>query len=110
VYASIAEEVLTRGLIQGYLNSYSNSGMQIANVFLSIPVLVGALFFGLMHLATLTLGLDFITVVATVVSATIVGIIAGYYCEKTGSLLPAILIHMLFNIAGSLVGIMFILF
>jgi membrane protease YdiL (CAAX protease family) len=106
VYASIAEEVLTRGLIQGYLNTYSKSGIQIANVYLSMPVIVGAFFFGFMHLATLTLGLDFITVLATIISAIILGIIAGYYCEKTGSLIPAILLHMLFNIAGSLLGVM----
>jgi membrane protease YdiL (CAAX protease family) len=109
LYASIAEEILTRGLIQGYLNAHSKSGLQISSVFLSIPVLVGAFFFGFMHLATLTLGLDFITVISTVISAIFVGIVAGYYCEKTGSLAPAILIHMLFNIAGSLVGVVFVL-
>jgi membrane protease YdiL (CAAX protease family) len=108
IYASIAEEVFTRGLIQGYLNTYTESGIRLSSVFLSIPVLVGAFFFGFMHLATLTLGLDIITVIATVISAIFVGIIAGYYCEKTGSLLPAILIHTLFNITGSLVAVLFL--
>ena len=109
IYASIAEEILTRGLIQGYLSTHSKSGLQISSIFLSIPVLVGAFFFGFMHLATLTLGLDFITVVTTVIAATFVGIVAGYYCEKTDSLVASILIHMLFNIAGSLVAIVFLL-
>ena len=108
LYASIAEEVFTRGLIQGYLKPYTKLGIRTSNVFLSIAVLVGAFFFGFMHFATLTLGLDLITVFATVISAIFVGIIAGYYCEKTGSLVPAILIHMLFNIAGSLVAVLFL--
>ena len=109
IYASIAEEVFTRGLIQGTLNQYTESGFQISNVFISLPVLIGAIFFGFMHLATLTLGLDFITVTATIISAVFVGIIAGYYCEKNDSLVPAILIHSLFNIAGSLVCVMYVL-
>ena len=109
IFASIAEEVFTRGLIQGYLNPYTESGIRISSVVLSIPVLVGAFFFGFMHLATLTLGVDLISVVATVISAIFLGLIAGYYCEKTGSLVPAILLHMLFNIAGSLVAIAFLL-
>jgi membrane protease YdiL (CAAX protease family) len=109
LYASIAEEIFTRGLIQGYLNPYTGSGIRISSGFISIPVLVGALFFGFMHLATLTLGFDFLTVIATVLSAIFVGILAGYYCEKTGSLIPPILIHMLFNITGSLVGVLFVL-
>jgi membrane protease YdiL (CAAX protease family) len=68
-----------------------------------VPVLVGALFFALMHIAMVTLGVDLVSVAATVISAFVVGIIAGYYCEKTGSLAPAILVHMLFNVTGSLV-------
>jgi len=46
---------------------------------------------------------DLVSVIATIISAFIVGVIAGYYCEKTESLAPAILVHMLFNMIGSLV-------
>ena len=103
IYASIAEEVLTRGLIQGHLKPLAGKGLTVSDARISVPVLIGALFFGLMHIAMVTLGVDIVSVAATVVSAFIVGIIAGYYCEKTESLAPAILVHMLFNVTGSLV-------
>ncbi len=103
IYASIAEEVLTRGLIQGHLKPLAGKGLTVSDARISVPVLIGALFFGLMHIAMVTLGVDIVSVAATVVSAFIVGIIAGYYCEKAESLAPAILVHMLFNVTGSLV-------
>jgi membrane protease YdiL (CAAX protease family) len=34
--------------------------------------------------------------------AGLLGLIAGYYREKTGSLIPAILIHAFFDIGGTL--------
>jgi membrane protease YdiL (CAAX protease family) len=37
-----------------------------------------------------------------IVLATFLGIVAAYYRESTGSLLPAILVHALFNIGGTL--------
>jgi membrane protease YdiL (CAAX protease family) len=103
LYASIAEEVLTRGLVQGHLKPLTEQGLTISSTRISVPVLIGALFFALMHIAMVTLGVDLVSVAATVISAFFVGIIAGYYCEKTGSLAPAILVHMLFNMTGSLV-------
>jgi membrane protease YdiL (CAAX protease family) len=103
-YASICEEVLTRGLIQGYLWPLKQFGFSFFGFRISIPVLVAALFFGGMHIALLTVGLDSFSVWAIVVSAFIMGIIAGYYREKTGSIIPAIIIHMLFNITGSIMG------
>ncbi|TFF92005.1 CPBP family intramembrane metalloprotease [Candidatus Thorarchaeota archaeon] len=102
-YASIAEEFLTRGLIQGYLEPLTEPDVTSSENRISIPVLVGALFFALMHFAMVTLGLSITSVVATVVSAFFMGIIAGHYREKTGSLVPPILVHMLFNITGSIV-------
>jgi membrane protease YdiL (CAAX protease family) len=40
--------------------------------------------------------------VPVVLLATCLGLIAAHYREKTGSLLPPILIHALFNIGGTL--------
>ncbi len=104
IYASICEEVLTRGLIQGYLSPLKRHGFSILDFRVSLPVLVAALFFGAMHLGLLTTGLDTFSVFAIVVSAFIMGIIAGYYREKTGNIIPAIIIHMLFNITGTMIG------
>lgn len=103
IYASISEEVLTRGLIFGYLSSLKRYGFSILKLRISLPVLISALFFGAMHLGLLSVGLDSFSVWVIVVSGFIMGVIAGYYREKTESVIPAILIHMLFNISGSIV-------
>jgi len=104
IYASICEEVLTRGLIQGYLKPLVKYGFTIFKPRISLPVLVGALFFGSMHLALLTMGVGSFMVFTIVLLAFILGIIAGYYREKTGSIIPAIITHMVFNISGTLIG------
>jgi len=104
IYASICEEILTRGLIQGFLLPLTERGMNIGRLRISLPVLIGAMFFGLMHLSLLTLGAPPITVLLIVVFAFVLGVIAGNQREKTGSLLPAFAIHSLFNVSGSIVS------
>jgi len=110
IYASICEEVLTRGLIQSYLNSLAKYGFTLFKARVSLPVLVAALFFGSMHLALLTMGVGGFVVFTIVFFAFILGIIAGYYREKTGSIIPAIIIHMAFNISGTIIGLLTKLF
>lgn len=107
IYASISEEILTRGLIQSYLSPLSKNGFGVFGIFVSLPVLLSALFFGFMHLPLLTLGIDMYTVLITIVFAFMVGIAAGYFREQTGSLIPAILVHMFANIGGSLCALLF---
>ena len=100
ILASISEEILHRGLIQSYLDPLREHGVNLLNIRLSIPVLVAALLFGLMHIMLLTTGADAHLVGGIVGSAVVLGIVAGYYREKSGSILPAILVHMLFNVYG----------
>jgi len=102
IYASLAEEVLCRGLIQGYLNPFNNYRLTLLSVKLSLPVITGALFFALMHLALLTTGVSIWPVVIIVIFALLLGLMAGYQLERTGSLLSAALIHMSFNMGGSI--------
>ena len=107
VYASIGEEILTRGLVQSYLSPLATNGFDVFGIFISLPVLVSAFFFGCMHLPLLALGIDILTVAIVVLFAIMVGITAGYFREKTGSLIPAILVHMFANIGGSLCSLLF---
>jgi membrane protease YdiL (CAAX protease family) len=100
IYASISEEILTRGLIQGYLAPLSKYRFTVFKSCISLPMLVSALFFALMHMALLTMGMANATVYVIVSFAFILGIIAGYYREKTESLIPAIIVHMLSNAGG----------
>ena len=104
-WASICEEVLTRGLIQGFLSPVKHIGVKILRRFISLPVIAGALFFGAMHLMLLTLGTDIFVVLIIVIFAVILGFIAGYFKEQTNSLVPAILVHFCFNVGGSFLQI-----
>ncbi len=97
--ASICEETLVRGLLQTLLSGTAKAGAA-AGRWLSMPVVVSALFFGAMHLLLVKqMGLKAIPMILL---ATGLGFIAAHYRQKTGSLLPAIIIHALFNIGGTL--------
>jgi membrane protease YdiL (CAAX protease family) len=100
IYASIAEETLTRGLIQGFLAPLRDRGTRIGRQFLSLPVIVAAAFFAAMHLALFTMGIDPFTILQIVAFAFAIGLVAGHYRERSGSLLPAILVHALANATG----------
>jgi membrane protease YdiL (CAAX protease family) len=107
IYASVAEEVLTRGLVQSFLKPVAYRGLTLRRLRLSLPVLVSALFFGAMHLMLLTLGIPLAGVLLIVTFACAVGLVAGYYREQTGSLAPAILTHGFANATGSVLGWIF---
>jgi membrane protease YdiL (CAAX protease family) len=106
ILASISEEVLTRGLIQGFLSPLKKYGFKIFKRFMSVPILISALFFGVMHIMLLFTGMNAYMVFAVVITCFILGIVAGYTREKTGSLIPAIIVHMVFNMTGALLGLL----
>ncbi len=98
IYASTCEEVFTRGLLQSFLSPLARYGISLSKKLrLSLPVLFSGLYFGLMHIVAIDkMGPP------VIVLTSLLGIVAGYYREKTGSLIPAIIIHALFNIGGML--------
>jgi len=102
IIASIAEEVLTRGLLQGFLTPLKHLGIQLFKYHISLPVIVSAVFFSLIHLVILVSGTDITMVIIVLILALLLGLIAGYLREKTGSLVPAIVVHSCFNIGSSL--------
>jgi len=104
IWASICEEVLMRGLIQGYLHPLARKGLTVSNLRISLPVLVAAFIFALIHLNPVILAMGAFRTVNIVCFAFILGLIAGYYRERTGSLIPAIAVHALFNVGGTLTG------
>jgi membrane protease YdiL (CAAX protease family) len=68
----------------------------------SAPVVLAALFFALMHLPLIMLGVSPGALVILLPTAFLLGWIAGYVRERTGSVVPAILVHAVFNVSGSL--------
>jgi membrane protease YdiL (CAAX protease family) len=103
VVASVCEEVFNRGLVLGFLAPLKHYGFRLLRSRISLPVTVSAVGFGLGHLCLLG-AMDPRLVGGAVVSATLLGFIAGYHREKTGSLLPAIVAHMTFNIVGGTIS------
>ena len=98
IWSSICEEVLTRGLIQGFINLQN----KIKFLKLSLPVWVSGIFFGMMHLSLLRADMDVWFISFIVFNTTVLGLLAAYYREKTNSIYPAIFLHIWANIIGSL--------
>jgi membrane protease YdiL (CAAX protease family) len=103
ILASISEEVFFRGLLMGFLAPLKDWGVRLLTVRVSIPVALCALLFGLGHLPLVGIVGARMTA-SIIVSAVVLGLVAGHYREQTGSLLPAIAVHMVFNVAGGIVA------
>lgn len=103
--ASICEEVFYRGFLQGHLAPLATTGVRVAGVHLSLPVALCAVCFGLGHLCLWGM-VPNVLLISILISTTIAGLVAGYYREQTGSLLPAIAAHMTFNIVGTMVPLL----
>ena len=88
VAASIQEEVVFRGLLQSVVARVlgARSSFPLATILVAI-------LFGAIHSP---MGL------VTVALAFLLGLAAGYLRARSGSLLPPILLHAIFNIAGSI--------
>ncbi|PIQ19684.1 MAG: hypothetical protein COW65_19355 [Cytophagales bacterium CG18_big_fil_WC_8_21_14_2_50_42_9] len=102
IWSSVVEEVLFRGLIQSYLGNFKQKLFIIRKAVISPAVFVSALFFGGLHFSLFKLDSNLFFVTGIVLNAFILGLIAGYYREKTGSIWPAVFIHIIFNVVGSL--------
>jgi len=100
--ASFVEEFLFRGVLQGYLEPLNNFGIKLGNFYLSLPVVTCAILFSLMH-HSLDAFMSGLMVKLIMVNTLLLGLIAGYYREKTGSLIPAYFAHLMFNVVGMMV-------
>ena len=110
LYASICEEVFVRGLIQSSLSPLTQYGFTVFERRISLPVLISALLFGLVHLVQSAMGAGSYQVLVIVFFAFALGMVAGYQRERTESLVPAIMVHMFANVGGSLASYLIGLF
>jgi len=100
IYASLAEEVLLRGFLQNILSPLSVRGIRIFRIRLSLPVIISAVVFGLIHLILLTTGVSGLFITRIVIFTTVLGLFAGYYQEKHNNNAHAIIVHMAGNLMG----------
>jgi membrane protease YdiL (CAAX protease family) len=107
ISSSIIEEVFTRGFLQGHVSVLGGSYVKLLFFRVELPVLISALFFASMHFVLLLTGVDAITMLVIFLFTFSLGLLAGYLRAKTGSLIPAIVAHVLANIGGMIGGIVY---
>lgn len=95
--APVQEETIFRGLVQTVVETRLPLLLKLGKFSLPFSALISALLFGLVHIATARLGASLGQVLFIVCGAFVLGILAGWLRWKSGSLLPAILVHALFN-------------
>lgn len=101
IYASICEEFLFRGFMQNFLQPLKTIGFRISkSVFISLPVILSGIFFGLGHLILLNTETSGPVIFRVVIMTWIGGTIAGYFQEKHQNIIPAIIVHMTLNLPG----------
>jgi membrane protease YdiL (CAAX protease family) len=84
----VQEEVIFRGLLQTTLERRMTGGFSFLGITLSFAAIIIAVLFGLIHLAVGTL---------TAIAAFVLGLLAGELRCRSSSLLPAIVVHAIFN-------------
>jgi membrane protease YdiL (CAAX protease family) len=99
IAAPVQEETIFRGLIQCVVQARDPREFRVGVGDFKLPfaVLVSALLFAAVHIATVRLGSSLSEALFVVFGAFVLGILAGWLRWKSGSLLPAILVHLLFN-------------
>ena len=109
LFASVAEEVLVRGYIQGYLEPLRGYGFRAFGMRFSVPVLLSALLFSLMHLVLVTTGARPMAIYVVMVFTFFLGLVAAYQREKSDSVLPPIVAHISFNVGGVIGALLFVI-
>ena len=87
-----------RGLLQTLLEIYYPGKIRLRSFNLSAGALVSALLFAAVHIAIARLGATSGEVLYIVFGAFVLGLLAGWLRSMSGSLLPAIIVHALFNV------------
>ncbi len=101
--SSIAEELLTRGWVQGWLERWRD--VRVGRF--SLPVATSGLLFGAMHITLFFRGTDPTSATVIVAAATLLGLWAGVLRQRHRGIAPAIAVHVCFNIGGMIGGILY---
>ena len=103
IVASFCEEVFFRGFVYNYFSHLKDKGLHLGKkLFISVPVTISAILFGLTHLVLLKSMIPQM-VYGIVCSTMLLGFIAGIIREKSGSLFPAYVAHLMANVVGYMV-------
>jgi len=106
IIAPIFEELAFRGVILTYLRSLNMYRIKIFRIYLSLPVLLSAFLFSLVHINPYT---QYTTggTIWTLLHTYLGGIYLGYYFEKTRNIFVAVLGHFTLNTSSVLWALLF---
>jgi len=93
VGAPIQEEIIFRGLIQSFLQQRWQSTFRVFGTAFSPAVACTAVLFSLVHIGAGPV---------VVIGALALSLLAGELRRRSGSLIPAVLVHAIFNLADAL--------
>lgn len=96
--SSISEEIFARGWFQSAVASRTKHA-----------ALLSAFLFATLHLGLIMKGIEPFVVAVLFIATFLLGWAAGRFREKSGSLLPAIAVHIAFNVGGVIGGIVSLL-
>lgn len=98
VVSSTVEEVFCRGWFQTFLGGHGRAAVGWS-----------AALFGAMHLPLFFGGMEIAAAVIIVLSVTALGYVCALARARTGSLIPALAAHVLFNAGGLLGGVLYVI-
>ncbi|TFG27558.1 CPBP family intramembrane metalloprotease [Candidatus Thorarchaeota archaeon] len=101
--ASIAEEMLFRGFLQNILDNTLLLALDFGWFTITGGAVVSAIFFGMIHVAPAKQMGSSVPVL--VISAAILGLIAGVFLTFSGSMILPIIVHIEFNLVGFILGV-----
>ncbi|TFH06795.1 MAG: CPBP family intramembrane metalloprotease [Candidatus Thorarchaeota archaeon] len=102
ILASIAEEILFRGFLQNILDKTLLLALDFGWFSITGGAVVSAIVFGMIHVAPAKQMGSSVSVL--VISATVLGLIAGIFLTISGSLILPIIVHIEFNLVGFILG------
>lgn len=103
ILASISEEILFRGFLQGFVDSSYLLSIDFGMVVITSGAIISAIIFAIIHtMPAKQMGMNPRVLVG---SSLILGITAGIALATTGSLIAPIIIHAEFNLDGFLESI-----
>ena len=103
ILASFCEEVFYRGFVIHIFSSLKGKGINIGrHININLPITISAILFGLSHTVLLKAMIPQM-VIGIVISTTLLGFVAGVLREKSKSILPAYITHLMWNIVGYLI-------
>ncbi|MGY5872939.1 MAG: type II CAAX endopeptidase family protein [Candidatus Thorarchaeota archaeon] len=100
--ASIGEEMLFRGFLQNILDNTLLLAIDLGWFPITGGAIVSAIVFGMIHVAPAKQMGSSVPVL--VISAAILGLLAGIFLTISGSLILPIIVHIEFNLVGFILG------